>query len=268
MSMDERFLVAPGSTIDLADYPTDADPELSRPKGEQRFAKLLARLSRLQEMMYAQGKHSLLVVLQAMDAGGKDSAIRNVFGPINPQGCRVINFKAPSSEELQHDFLWRVHANAPRAGYIHVFNRSHYEDVLIVRVKGLVPEDRWRRRYEHINAFERMLHDEGTTILKFFLHISKDYQKKRLQRRLDNPDKHWKFEPADLIERARWDDYQAAYAEALSRCSTPQAPWYVIPAEKRWYRNLLIGQTIVEKLESLGMSWPEPRFDAESIVIT
>jgi PPK2 family polyphosphate:nucleotide phosphotransferase len=180
----------------------------------------------------------------------------------------VINFKAPTPEELEHDFLWRVHANAPRAGYLAVFNRSHYEDVLIARVKNLVPESRWRKRYDHINAFEELLHDEGTTILKFFLHISRDYQRQRLQRRLDKPDKLWKFDPGDLVERTRWDDYQQAYADALSRCSTRHAPWYVIPAEKRWYRNLLIARIIVDTLESLDMQYPEPGFDPSTIVVT
>jgi PPK2 family polyphosphate:nucleotide phosphotransferase len=267
MPEHEEYRVKPGSKVNLTDHETNADGGLSRDEGEAKFAKLTDRLSKLQELMYAQGKHALLVVLQAMDAGGKDSTIRNVFGPINPQGCRVINFKAPTPEELEHDFLWRVHANAPRAGYFAVFNRSHYEDVLIARVKNLVPESRWRRRYDHINAFEELLHDEGTTILKFFLHISKDYQKERLQRRLDKPDKLWKFDPGDLVERARWDDYQQAYAEALSRCSTKHAPWYVIPAETRWYRNLLIAKTIVDTLESLDMKFPEPGFDPSTITI-
>jgi len=229
--------------------------------------KLPGQLDELQELMYAEGKHAVLVVLQAMDAGGKDSTIRSVFGRINPQGCRVWNFKAPSARELSHDYLWRVHHRAPGRGYIGVFNRSHYEDVLIVRVKNLVEEKRWKRRYEHINNLEKLLTDEGTVIRKFYLHISKDYQKKRFQRRLDRPDKHWKFNPADLKERAHWSDYRRAYEAVLERCSTEAAPWYVIPAEKRWYRNLLISTIMVETLESLKMEYPKPDFDASTISI-
>jgi PPK2 family polyphosphate:nucleotide phosphotransferase len=217
--------------------------------------------------MYAEAKHALLVVLQAMDAGGKDSTIRNVFGPINPQGCKVINFKAPNDVELKHDFLWRIHENTPRLGYLGVFNRSYYEDVLVVRVKNLVPEKRWKERYDHINHFEKMLTDEGTTVVKLFLHISKDYQKERLQRRLERPDKFWKFDPSDLAERRRWDDYRKAYEDALSRCSTGYAPWYVIPAERRWYRNLLIARVLVQTLESLKMQYPEPKFDPKTMVV-
>jgi PPK2 family polyphosphate:nucleotide phosphotransferase len=178
-----------------------------------------------------------------------------------------VSFKAPNDVELGHDFLWRIHQNTPRRGHITVFNRSHYEDVLIVRVKQLVPEKRWQARYDHINAFEELLHDEGTVVLKFFLHISKDYQKDRLQRRLERPDKRWKFNPTDLVERARWADYQQAYADALSRCSTRHAPWYVVPAEKRWFRNLLVLRVIVDTLEDLKMAYPKVDFDPGRIVI-
>lgn len=265
MAQFDAYRVRPESKVDLSRHRTDDDGGLTQDKARQELRKLAKRFEKLQEMLYAEGKHSLLVVLQAMDAGGKDSTIRRVFAPVNPQGCVVTNFKAPCTEELQHDFLWRVHAHVPRAGYIAVFNRSHYEDVLVVRVKGLVPEKRWKQRYEHINAFEEMLHDEGTAILKFFLHISKDYQKKRLQRRLDNPDKWWKFNPADLAERDRWDSYAQAYEAMLSRCSSEHAPWYVVPAEKRWFRNLLITRVIVDTLESLDPRFPEPAFDAKSI---
>jgi PPK2 family polyphosphate:nucleotide phosphotransferase len=226
---------------------------------------LSKRLYKLQEMLFTDGRHSLLVVLQAMDAAGKDSTIRSVFGPINPQGCRVVSFKAPSSLELHHDYLWRVHAQAPPKGYMTVFNRSHYEDVLIVRVKNLVHESVWSRRYDHINDFERLLSDEGTVIRKFFLHIGKDYQRERLQRRLDRPDKLWKFNPKDLDERARWPAYMQAYEACLSRCSTETAPWYVIPSEQRWYRDLLIAQALVQCLEDLNLRHPEPDFDPAAI---
>jgi len=267
MGDHDAYRVDPDGSVDLCRFKADDDGGWSKDDGKKEFARLADRFRQLQELLYAEGRHALLVVLQAMDAGGKDSTIRNVFGPINPQGCRVKNFGPPNDVELKHDFLWRIHENTPRRGYIAVFNRSHYEDVLIVRVKKLVPEKRWRARYRHINTFEEMLHDEGTTVLKFFLHISKDYQQKRLQRRLDKPDKLWKFNPADLVERSRWDEYQKAYEEALSRCSTKHAPWYVIPAEKRWFRNLLISQIVVDKLESLDMKYPEPNFDPAEIVI-
>ncbi len=247
--------------------PTDDDGGMTKAEGEAEFEKLRTRLDELQELMYAEGRHALLVVLQAMDAGGKDSTIRSVFSSINPQGCKVINFKAPNDVELRHDFLWRVHENTPRLGYIGVFNRSHYEDVLVVRVKKLVPEKRWQARYEHINNFEEMLYDEGTTVVKFFLHISKDYQKKRLERRLSKPSKHWKFDPSDVAERALWDQYQAAYEDVFRRCSTKHAPWYVIPAENRWFRNLLIAGVLVETLEALDMRYPKPRVDVGQIVI-
>jgi PPK2 family polyphosphate:nucleotide phosphotransferase len=263
----KHYRVKPGSDVDLKAVPTDDHGDLTKPKGIAEFLKLRKRLTGLQELLYAEGKHALLVVLQAMDAGGKDGTIRSVFSSLNPQGCKVVSFKAPNDVERRHDFLWRIHENTPRLGFIGIFNRSHYEDVLIARVKNLVPERRWRARYDHINAFEEMLRDEGTTTVKFFLHISKEYQKRRLERRLAKPSKHWKFDPSDLAERERWDEYQAAYRDALRRCSTPHAPWYVIPAEHHWYRNLLIARVLVETLESLEMRYPKARFDPRQIVI-
>jgi PPK2 family polyphosphate:nucleotide phosphotransferase len=190
-----------------------------------------------------------------MDAAGKDGTIKKVMSGVNPQGCRVSSFKAPTPEELSHDFLWRIHEEAPPRGYIGLFNRSHYEDVLIVRVHKLVSEKIWRGRYEHINNFEKLLADSGVTILKFFLHISKDEQKERLQKRLDNKDKNWKFNPGDLKERELWDDYMAAYEDAINKCNTPYAPWHVVPANKKWYRNLVISERLVEALESLEMKF-------------
>lgn len=261
------YLVEPGILPDLAARAADDDGGLKPGEARKQFNQLTKRLDELQELLAAQGKHALLVVLQAMDTGGKDSTIHAVFGPLNAQGCRVANFKAPSTLERSHDFLWRVHAQTPAKGNIVVFNRSHYEDVLVVRVKSLVEEARWRPRYEHINAFEKMLSDEGTVVVKFYLHITKKYQKKRLQRRLDRFDKTWKFNPDDLAERARWDEYIDAYEEALGRCSLPWAPWYVVPAERRWFRNLLIGQVLVDRLESLNMSFPKPGFDPKKIRI-
>src|SRR5690606_28398848 len=185
--------------------------------------------------------------------GGKDSTIRRVIGHLNPDGCRVISFKGPTERELKHDFLWRVHAHVPAKGFITVFNRSHYEDVLIARVKNLVPEKVWSKRYDHINHFEQLLLDEGTHIVKFFLHISKDYQKQRLQRRLEKPDKRWKFNPEDLEERKHWNDYQEAYVEALTRCNSAASPWYVVPAETRWFRDALVARVLREKLESMDL---------------
>ena len=261
------YRVKPSAKVKLDDHPSETDGGLNKDEAQKLQAKLAQRLQELQELLYAEQKQALLVVLQAMDAGGKDSTIRHVFGPLNPQGCQVVSFKAPNDVELAHDFLWRVHQNLPRRGYMGVFNRSHYEDVLIVRVKNLAPESRWRKRYEHINAFEELLHDEGTRVVKCYLHVSKDYQKQRLQRRLDRPDKHWKFNPDDLQERARWGAYQEAFEEAIERCSTAHAPWYIVPAERRWFRDLLVTQIVVDTLEAMAPQYPEPTFDAADIVI-
>jgi PPK2 family polyphosphate:nucleotide phosphotransferase len=262
------YHIEPGSDVRLDDYPThEQHLPIEKADGKKLRKKLTRRLAELQELLYAEGKQSVLAVLQAMDAGGKDSTTRHVFGPLNPQGCKVVSYKAPNSVELAHDFLWRIHQGTPRHGYIALFNRSHYEDVLIVAVKNLAPESVWSRRYDHINNFERMLHDEGTRIVKFFLHISPEYQKKRLQRRLDRPDKLWKCNPDDLAERKRWDKYQHAYETVLSRCSTDHAPWYVIPAERKWWRDLLVAQTLVNLLESMDMHYPQPAFNASDIVV-
>ncbi len=217
--------------------------------------------------MWAQGEHALLIVLQALDAGGKDGVIRHVMSGVNPQGCQVTSFKVPTEEELEHDYLWRIHKATPRRGYIGIFNRSHYEDVLVVRVHNLVPEDVWQQRYEQINHFERLLADSGTTILKFFLYISKDEQKERFEARLRDPRKNWKFSVKDVKERGYWDDYVRAYEDALGRCSTPWAPWYIVPANRKWYRNLVISQAIVETLEKLDMHYPPPLPDADTIVV-
>jgi PPK2 family polyphosphate:nucleotide phosphotransferase len=198
----------------------------------------------------------VLIVFEAMDAGGKDGAIEHVFSGLNPQGCTVTGFKVPTPLELSHDYLWRVHARVPPKGMIGIFNRSHYESVLVERVKGLVPKDVWSRRFDHINAFEKLLTDEGVTILKFFLHISKEEQKERMQARLDDPIKRWKFNPKDLDERKLWDDYMAAYEEALNRCSTPYAPWFVVPADRKWFRNWAVSDTLVRALEKLDMKFP------------
>ena len=261
------YRVAPGSKVKLAKVASEDDGGMSKDDGVELLAKLTRKLRELQELLYSDGRHALLVVFQAMDAGGKDSTIRNVFGPINPQGCKVVSFKAPTEVERDHDFLWRVHQHAPRLGYINVFNRSHYEDVLIARVKDLVPQARWKRRFDHINDFEKLLADEGTTIIKFYLHISKAYQKERLQRRLDRPDKLWKFNPGDLDERRRWSAYRGAFEDVFARCSTKAAPWYVIPAECRWYRNLLVAQITADALSAMKLRRPKPDFDPAKIKI-
>lgn len=238
-----------------------------RDEAEAAAAADIARITELQNILYAQGKHALLIVLQATDTGGKDSTIRKVLGPINPQGVDVTSFKAPSPAELSHDFLWRIHQAVPPRGKIGVFNRSHYEDVLIVRVHGLAPEDVIQRRYDQINAFERHLSENNVTILKFYLHISKEEQKERLQARLDDPSKHWKFNHGDLKERERWDEYREAYEIALSRCSTKEAPWFTIPADRKWYRNAVIARIIRCTLEDLDLRYPEPPPNLDHITI-
>jgi PPK2 family polyphosphate:nucleotide phosphotransferase len=264
----DRHRVRPGSDLDLADHDPAAfqGPELDdKAARAAALAPLTDRLAELQELLFADGRRRLLVVLQGMDTAGKDGAIKDVFGPLDPLGVHVASFKKPSESELAHDYLWRVHAHVPGDGEVTIFNRSHYEDVLVVRVHDLVPEDRWRRRYGHIVDFERMLADEGTTIRKFFLHISKDEQAERLQARLDDPAKQWKFAIGDLGERERWDDYQAAFTDALRRTSTDEAPWYVVPANRKWYRNLVIAQVLIEALESLDLRYPDPAPDLADV---
>lgn len=265
----DRYRVEHGSRVDLTAYLTDdaARHDIDKAEAAVELAKLSTRLSELQETIYAQNTHRILVVIQATDTGGKDGTLTAVAGPLNPQGVRVAPFKSPTEEELAHDFLWRVHNEVPTNGELVFFNRSHYEDVLIVRVHDLVPEHQWRARYEHIRNFERLLIDEGTTIVKLFLHISNDEQKERLQARLDDPAKHWKFNPADLTERKYWDGYQTAYAEAISETSTADSPWYVIPADRKWFRNLLVAQILVDTLEALKPTYPSDPDGLEDIVI-
>ncbi len=257
--MPDVHLLRPGEPVSLADLPTRADSfHDDRRRAEKEFRDLRGELARLQHRFYAEGRRKLLIVLQAMDAGGKDGTIRTLLRGVNPQGVRVSSFKAPSAEELAHDFLWRVHREVPGRGMIGVFNRSHYEDVLVVRVDGLVPEDDWRARYELINDFERMLAATGTTLLKFYLHISKKEQRRRLRSRLEKPEKRWKFSHDDLHKREQWDEYMAAYEEALGLCSTPWAPWRAVPADQKWYRNLTVARTVVATLRDLDPRFPEP----------
>jgi PPK2 family polyphosphate:nucleotide phosphotransferase len=252
-----RYRVEPGRRTRLADVDPDESEHYQRKKDvTDELKQHRARISDLQARLYGEHERSMLIVLQAMDTGGKDGTIKGVFQGVNPQGCQVWSFKAPSNEEADHDFLWRYHQKAPSKGMIHIFNRSHYEDVLIVRVKDLVPESVWRPRYEAINQFEYALTSAGVTVLKFFLHISREEQKQRLESRLQDPDKRWKFSSNDLKERAYWDDYQAAFEDAVNECSTTYAPWYVVPANKKWYRNLVIARTIADTLEAMNPHFP------------
>jgi PPK2 family polyphosphate:nucleotide phosphotransferase len=264
----QRYRVAEGTRLRLADHDADETEDYgSKAEAQIELAELRDAIAERQARLYAEGRRGLLIVLQALDTGGKDGAIKGVFRGVNPQGCQVFAFRAPSEEERSHDFLWRYHAKAPSRGMITIFNRSHYEDVLVVRVQDLVGEEVWRPRYELIRDFERSLVREGTTVLKFFLHISKDEQRRRLQSRLDDPAKHWKFNPGDLKDRARWDDFTAAYEDALSETSTGAAPWFVVPSNHKWFRNLVIARTIAATLEEMDPQFPPSAPGLDEIVI-
>jgi len=268
MNLRDKLVVPPGKSAWLAKR--DPDDTLGFEKDHKTKAvltKQCERLDALQYLLYAERKHALLVVLQSLDAGGKDGTIRHVMSGLNPQGCRATAFKVPTAEEASHDFLWRVHLAVPPSGDIGIFNRSHYEDVLVVRVHNLVPKAVWSKRYDQINAFEKTLAESGVQIVKVFLHISKQEQKKRFRERLHDRDKRWKISPADFAERKFWSDYQAAYEDAITLCSTPWAPWYVIPANKKWFRNLAVSRILVETLEDLRMKFPPPSFDVSHIKI-
>jgi PPK2 family polyphosphate:nucleotide phosphotransferase len=260
--------VAPGQPLRLADIdPDNSKPFKDKEHAKKRVEELLEQLSDLQENLYAEHRQSLLLVFQAIDTGGKDGAIRKLLTGLNPAGVQVASFKAPSKEELNHDFLWRIHAQTPGKGHIGVFNRSHYEDVLVTRVHGLIGPEVWLPRYQDINNFEQLLTRDGTRIIKFFLHISKEEQAERLQARLDDPAKRWKFEPDDLKERKLWDKYQEAFQDALSACSTPDAPWYVIPANKKWARDLAIAEIVVAALTEMNPQPPAANFDVAAQVV-
>lgn len=266
METYRRYMVTPGKKPKL----NQRDPgDTAGIPGKKEAAKLMAdnlkRLAELQYALYAEQKQSVLIVLQALDAGGKDGTINHVFSALNPQGCRVAQFKKPSTEELAHDFLWRIHRQAPKTGEIVIFNRSHYEDVLVARVHKLVPKKAWQQRYGFINDFERLLAAHHTTILKFFLHTSKDEQLDRFKRRLEDPKRQWKISEADYEERLLWDDYTAAFEDALAKCSKAHAPWFVIPANHKWFRNLAVSEIMVEALEAMKMKMPEPSVDLDDI---
>jgi PPK2 family polyphosphate:nucleotide phosphotransferase len=263
------YQVKPRQKIKLAEIDPDDHQrfDVSKKEGKKIVARLNRELEPLQEVLYAEQKHKILVVLQGMDTSGKDGTIRHVFEGVNPQGVKVASFKVPTPEELSHDYLWRVHKQAPGKGEIVIFNRSHYEDVLVVRVHNLVPERVWSNRYAQINNFERLLAEEGTIILKFFLHIDKDEQKQRLQARLDDPSKHWKFNVGDLKERALWEEYVGAYEDVLSLTSTKWAPWYIVPANRKWYRNLVVSEILIDTLKGLKMGYPQNSEDLSKVVI-
>ena len=266
MNYLEHFRIKPGAVIRLKDIdPVFTGHHESHETATEETEHYQKRLRELQELLYAEQQRSLLICLQAMDTGGKDGTIKHVLGAMNPQGCRVARFRQPSAEEAAHDYLWRAHRAAPAKGEVVVFNRSHYEDVLIVRVHKLVPKSVWSRRYDQINGFEQFLVDNKVQILKFYLHISKEEQLARFKDRLDDPAKQWKVSEADYTERKFWDDYMEAYEDALSRCSTEHAPWFVIPANHKWFRNLAVARIVVEHLESLNMKAPKATVDIERI---
>ena len=264
----KAFAVAPKKKLDLSKIdPRDKSYFDSREAAEQSLEEDAAAIDLLQDRLFAEGKQSLLLVMQATDAAGKDGTVRKVFGPVDPLGIRAHSFRKPTPEELSHDFLWRVHKKAPAKGEIAIFNRSHYEDVLVVRVHGLADRKVIEDRYGQINEFEQLLSDYGTRIVKVFLHVSKEEQRERLQERVDIPRKRWKFNPGDLDERKHWDAYQEAFEVALSRCSTGYAPWYVIPADRNWYRNALVARLVRLTLEDMDPQYPEPDFDPTGITV-
>ncbi len=266
MEYRERFRVAEGKTLSLRDIdPGYKGHHESEEEAKEETGLYCRKLAALQTLLYAEKKHAVLIVLQAMDAGGKDGVINHVFATINPQGASVSGFKQPTPAELAHDFLWRVHPHAPGKGEIAIFNRSHYEDVLVTRVHGLIDKPTWEARYEEIRAFEALLAANGTMILKFFLHISREEQLARFAERLNDPAKNWKISEADYAERERWDAYVAAFEESMARTSVAHAPWYVVPANHKWFRNLAVSAIVAETMEALGMSYPRPTVDLARI---
>jgi len=263
----ERYRVKEGEKVRLDAWsPTDTSG-IGEAEALEESKKLLLKLERLQEVLYAEHKHKVVVVLQAMDTGGKDGTIKKVFEGVNPQGVRVAHFRTPTTEEADHDFLWRVHRDAPGSGEMVIFNRSHYEGVLVERVHGLVPKKTWLRRYKEIEHFEHLLHEDHTVVLKFFLHIDKDEQKRRLDERMTDPSKQWKFSLSDVHERKFWSEYMKAYEDALQNTSTESSPWYVVPANKKWFRDLLVSSIIVERLEELRMEYPKASVDLKSVAV-
>lgn len=254
----KTYRVKPGERVNLADCDPQGGDDFDsfKDKGEERLEELNRELEKLQELLYAEHRHRVLVVLQGMDTSGKDGVIRHVFEGVNPQGVRVASFKVPTAEELDHDYLWRIHKQTPGKGELVIFNRSHYEDVLVVRVHNIVPDPVWKQRFDQINAFERQLTDEGTTILKFFLHIDLEEQKQRFEDRLADPARRWKYNPRDLDERKLWPQYTRAYEDVLEKTSTAWAPWFIVPSNRKWARNLVIANVLVDTLKDLKMEYP------------
>jgi PPK2 family polyphosphate:nucleotide phosphotransferase len=265
--LSKELLVKPGARVKLADLDPSDTHGIDKAAAAAQLEKNLDCLRVHQYRLYAEARRSLLVVLQGIDAGGKDGTIQHVMSGLNPQGVRVTSFKVPEGSEKRHDYLWRVHRAAPEFGQIGIFNRSHYEDVLVVRVHSLVPKPAWKRRYEEINNFERMLSDNGTRVVKFLLYIDKKEQGDRFRERIDDKSKNWKFSPADLKEREYWDQYTEAYQDMLHKCSTKHAPWYVIPADRKWFRNLAVSQILCDELEAMDLKFPKPSADLSGIRI-
>ena len=259
--------VAPGKRVRLAKIDPGATGHYKKEAAAARLAEIHREMELLQEALYAERRQSLLLVFQAMDTGGKDGTVKALCSGLNPAGVQVTSFKVPSQEELDHDFLWRVHKVAPLKGMIGIWNRSHYEDVLVTRVHKLVKKKVWEERYKEINAFEKILTQTGTTVLKFMLHISQEEQKKRLQARIDDPEKRWKFNPNDLKERAHWDEYQEAYEDAVNCCSTKYAPWHIVPADAKWARNLAVAELVLKTLKKMDPQYPKLAFDLKDVAI-
>ena len=269
MNLYSPYLVDPNKRFKLADIDPD-DKSLfpvSKDEGKAMLPELTEKLIELHRMLYREGKHKILIAIQTMDAGGKDGTIRNVFQPLDPMHFHMVGFKAPNERERAYDYLWRVHQNVPRRGEMVVFNRSHYEDIIAVRVKKIFPKEVWAKRYEHIVNFEQMLADEGVTILKIYLHISKEEQRERFQARIDEPGKNWKFNPGDLEDRARWDEFMAAYEDIINRTNTAHAPWMVVPANRKWHRNLVIADAVAKMMEELDMKLPKLEFDPKDYAV-
>ena len=261
----DKLRVISGESFSLKQHDAAETFDISKHKAEKELKDHVKQLAELHELLYAENKRALLIVFQGMDASGKDGTIRHVMSGVNPQGCTVTSFKQPSAKELEHDFLWRIHAAVPEKGSIGIFNRSQYEDVLVVRVHGLVPKEIWQARYDQINAFERILAENDVTILKFFLHISRDEQEKRFQQRVEDPQKNWKISPADFREREYWGEYQKAYQDAIANCSTKEAPWYIIPSDHKWFRNYCVSHIIVRTLQSFHMRYPKANLDVAGV---
>ncbi len=268
MTVTEQPIVPPyGSVVRVDDYDPSYSGISNRKDAESETRRLLERLGELQLRLFAEKQKSVLLIFQSMNAGGKDAVIRKLFVKVHPQGIKIVNFQRPTPQELQYDFLWRVHAQVPPKGYVGVFNRGHYEDVLVARVNRLAPPDIIDRRYEHINHFERMLADSGTRILKFYLHMSKAEQKERFLTRLHNPNRNWKFSAGDLLVRKRWDEYMTAFGHVLTRCHTPYAPWHIVPSNEPWYRDLIVTRAVVDLLERMNPRFPPPDTNPYAVVI-